>query len=340
MRAATIVGFALALLLAGTARADNELEVGDQAPAVEVEEWIQGETSVGEGSPYIVEFWATWCGPCRKSIPHLNEIYEKYQSRGLTVIGITDEVKEVSKVRSFVRKQGKRMTYPVAIDGGAKEAWFEAAGRRGIPSVFIVDANNTVAYIGNPLDPKFEDVVHQVIEGRYNPKLERFAKPKLEAAARAEKRRNWRDAYRHLDEVIEEDPTVFFPVAVDKYRIMACEEKNAEEAAEYGSELIRNYRKDAPALRDLATMFASSNDTCLLSPTLAQKAADALLSFEGNRSSLALSISAMVAYHEGDYGRAVSEQTKAWRVALPNEKAVLKRDLDLYKGAQSRSKGG
>ena len=84
MRAATIVGFALALLLAGTARADNELEVGDQAPAVEVEEWIQGETSVGEGSPYIVEFWATWCGPCRKSIPHLNEIYEKYQSRGLT----------------------------------------------------------------------------------------------------------------------------------------------------------------------------------------------------------------------------------------------------------------
>lgn len=296
-----------------------------------------GRTVGRRGNPYIVEFWATWCGPCRRSIPHLNEIYEKYRSRGLTIIGITDEVKEPTKVREFVRKQGKRMTYPVALDGGAKKAWFEAAGRKGIPSVFVVDANNTVVYIGNPLDRGFEDVVHKVVEGRYNPKLERFAKPKLEAAARAEKRRNWRDAYRHLDEVIEEDPTVFFPVAVEKYRIMACEQRDADAATEFGGQLVADYRKDAPALRDLATMFASSNDACLLSPELAQKAADALVSFEGKRSSLALSVSAMVAYHAGEYDRAVSEQTKAWRVALPNEKPVLKRDLDLYKSAASRS---
>ena len=89
---------------------------------MEIEEWIQGETLVGEGNPYIVEFWATWCVPCRKSIPELNELYKRYRERGLTVIGISDEVKSVSKVRSFVKKQGDRMSYPVAIDGGAKDA--------------------------------------------------------------------------------------------------------------------------------------------------------------------------------------------------------------------------
>ena len=338
MRALTIVGVLLALLLSATARAADELKVGDPAPSVGVEEWIQGEVSVGEGSPYIVEFWATWCAPCRKSIPHLNKIYEKYRSLGLTVIGISDEVKDVPKVRAFVRKQGSRMTYPVAIDGGAKEDWFEAADRKGIPSVFIVDATNTVVFIGNPLERDFESIVHKVVEGRYNPKLERFAKPKLEAAARAEKRRNWRDAYRHLDEVIEENPTVFFEVAVKKYRIMACEERNEADATEYGTKLVRNYRKDAPALRDLATMFASSNDECLLSTSLAEKAADALVSLEGDSSSLALSVSAMVAYHEGDFDRAVAEQKKAWRLALPSEKAVLKRDLELYQSAESRGR--
>lgn len=339
MRAATVLGVVSAFLLSASVHADD-LEVGDPAPSVEIEEWIQGETLVGEGNPYIVEFWATWCVPCRKSIPELNELYKRYRERGLTVIGISDEVKSVSKVRSFVKKQGDRMSYPVAIDGGAKDAWFKAAGRSGIPSAFIVDAKNTIVWIGNPLSRDFVSIVDKVVEGRYDPKLERMAKPKLEAAARAEKRRNWRDAYRHLDEVIGEDPTVFFAVAADKYRIMACEEGNADEAASYGSSMIRTYRKDVPALRDLATMFASSDEKCLLAPALARKAADALVSLEGDDSPLALSVSAMVAYRQDDLTRAVKDQRRAWRLALPDEKPRLKRDLDLYTSAAERDGGG
>ena len=77
---------ATAVLASSTLAA--ELKVGDKAPAVEVKEWIQGETTVGAGKPYVVEFWATWCGPCRQSIPHLNDLYKKYKGKGLSIIGV------------------------------------------------------------------------------------------------------------------------------------------------------------------------------------------------------------------------------------------------------------
>ena len=95
-----ITAAATAVLATSTMAA--ELKVGDKAPAVEVKEWIQGETTVGAGKPYVIEFWATWCGPCRTSIPHLNELYNKYKGKGLSIIGVSDEVKAVGKVRNFV----------------------------------------------------------------------------------------------------------------------------------------------------------------------------------------------------------------------------------------------
>src|SRR5713101_3891226 len=74
-----------ALVLAG----EPTLKVGDPAPKLQNGKWIQGEpvTAFKEGKAYLVEFWATWCPPCRASIPHLNEIHNKYKDQGLVIIG-------------------------------------------------------------------------------------------------------------------------------------------------------------------------------------------------------------------------------------------------------------
>lgn len=328
------------LLLAAVATTADaaDLKVGDGAPEIKVKEWIQGETEVGEGKPYIVEFWATWCGPCKRSIPHLDKLYKKYRPDGLTIIGVSDETGAVGKVKSFVKSQGDRMSYPVAIDGGVKRDWFEAAGQRGIPSAFIVDDRNKIAFIGHPMDPQFDEILAQVVDGRYNPKLQKQAAPKLAAAERAIRVRNWNDAYRHFDEVIELDPAVFMSVAIQKYRVMACEQKDKDAAKLWGQSLLGRYGDDQGALRVMAETMADDPDACLHDFELARAAADRLITLSGPNDPTALATSAMVAFRSGDQDRAQREQMQAWMAVSPDLKDAYRRELDLYRGSGKRNK--
>src|SRR6478609_10902340 len=69
------------------------------------------------GKVVLVNFWATWCPPCRKEIPDLIELQREYRSRGLQVIGVTYPPQKIADVRRFVRKA--MVNYPVAL--GTKE---------------------------------------------------------------------------------------------------------------------------------------------------------------------------------------------------------------------------
>src|ERR1051326_6005625 len=106
--------------LAGLAQAADEptLKVGDKAPQLQTGKWIQGEPvkEFERDKAYIVEFWATWCGPCRASIPHLNETYQKYKDEGLVVIGQNLWEGDEGLVAPFVKQMGDTMTYRVALD--------------------------------------------------------------------------------------------------------------------------------------------------------------------------------------------------------------------------------
>lgn len=98
------------------------------------------------GKPLIVEFWATWCPPCRASIPHLNEIYKKYQSKGLEIIGVTKEDRPT--VSKFLKDVP--IDYHVAFDNGGK--FSKPFGIKGIPHAMILDKEGKVVWEGHPMN--------------------------------------------------------------------------------------------------------------------------------------------------------------------------------------------
>ncbi|HVL38665.1 MAG TPA: TlpA disulfide reductase family protein [Fimbriimonadaceae bacterium] len=98
------------------------------------------------GKPVLIDFWATWCGPCRDTMPIIQQMHEKYASRGLQVVAISDEDRET--VRAF--KKGKPYTYPVFIDfGGTMNQAFKVSG---IPYAVVINSSGQVIYTGHPGD--------------------------------------------------------------------------------------------------------------------------------------------------------------------------------------------
>ena len=150
------------------------LKVGDPAPKLQTGKWVQGEPvkEFQKGKAYLVEFWATWCPPCRASIPHLNEIQNKFKDKGLVVIGQNCAEQNDKGVAPFVKKMGDKMTYRVALDdktsnpkGAMSANWMQAAGLKGIPSAFLVDTQGKIAWIGHPMELK-EELIERALAGK------------------------------------------------------------------------------------------------------------------------------------------------------------------------------
>ncbi len=95
--------------------------------------------------PILIDFWATWCAPCRDSIPHLNGIFAKYQGRGLQVVGITSE-DEQTVSRSLKQLP---IDYSVALD--PSQRYFYQFRISGIPHLVLIDADGGILWRGHPL---------------------------------------------------------------------------------------------------------------------------------------------------------------------------------------------
>ncbi|MBB5352276.1 thiol-disulfide isomerase/thioredoxin [Haloferula luteola] len=131
-------------------------------------DWVQGEAPATwePGKLYIIECWATWCGPCVAAIPHVDELYDKYYDQGLRVIGMNVWEDGKSKVVDFVKDKGEGMSYPVAYVGKGgtfEETWLKPAEVRGIPHAFVVQ-DGKVLFTCHPMQLS-EEVIENLLKG-------------------------------------------------------------------------------------------------------------------------------------------------------------------------------
>lgn len=132
---------------------------GKKAPDFFVQQWLNRTSVDTKGKVVLIDFWATWCGPCRKLIPELNEYNKKFGDK-LVVIGISDEPADT--VQKFMKDTP--MDYAVAVDTSRQMS--SAIGVQGIPHCIIMSPDGIVRWQGFPgsdEDKLTDKVIQQII---------------------------------------------------------------------------------------------------------------------------------------------------------------------------------
>jgi thiol-disulfide isomerase/thioredoxin len=180
MKSKLLLGLALlALAVSPVVMAAGQL--GDPAAPLHIAEWVKGQAvdlaKLKGKQVVVVEFWATWCPPCRASIPHLTALQKKHKD--VVFIGISTEKPDV--VKKFVAKMGDQMNYTVAVDNERQtsKGYMDAFGIRGIPHAFIVDKQGRIVWDGHPM-ANLEKVLDEIVAGKYD-----LDKARKKSAARA-----------------------------------------------------------------------------------------------------------------------------------------------------------
>jgi len=291
---ATLAPPNLAAIRAARQGPSEPAELGIPAPQLQLSKFIKG-TSVsleeGRGSKvYVVEFWATWCPPCRDSIPHLTKLQAKFKDKDVVVIGISDE--DEGTVKPFVDRQDEKMEYSVALDANQRTTMGYMAPFmvRGIPHAFIVDKEGRIAWHGHPMGD-LDKTVEEVLAGAYD----------IEKANRAAKAEGLVREY-------------FF----------AADSEGTATARKIGDQVLRDAPDSSMLLNEFAWRIATSSakDRDL---ELAEKAAKQALEVTKSESASALDTYARVLFEKGQLEEAIKYQKMA---VEKNPDAHLKPEIE------------
>ena len=305
------------------------LDIGDRAPAIAVKEWVSNtpvSVESAKGKVLVVEFWATWCGPCKTTIPHLNKLHAKYQDKDVVIVGITRE--DAAKVKPFLTTTP--VHYHVGLDDGDKTNKAYMEGVRGIPHAFVVDKAGKVAWKGHPM-MGMDAVVRSLVAGTFDP-----ARVKKLAALRErlQKARSFKDAYAALDAMIEAVPDD--PEAYRRKRMLLGRQGRHDDAHALLLAMAQACAADASVLAEVAGELATSPDLKRRDMLRALELATKAVELSKGQGAQALDALARAHYELGHLAKAIETADKVAAAATGDEAAERKAQAAFYRAEQAR----
>ena len=313
---------------AGQATPDGKLAVGDKAPPLKLAKWLKGDPidQFQDGHIYVVEFWATWCGPCRVSMPHISQLQQRL-ANSVTFIGISDEDEQT--VRSFLAsvrnpQSGETwdqvVTYAIALDAdqAMHVAYMQAAGQRGIPTAFVVGRDGRIEWIGHPMG--IEQPLDQIIAGTWDREAARAEFLQRQAAQMAQatlaralqagqQTGDWTQAIETIDGLLAQQPDQD-QLKFAKLSVLLLAKK-FDEAQVLADQLAKENWDNAQLLNALAWSMATEIPQERRNYEAAARMATRASELTGGEAASILDTVARIYYEQGDLEKAVQWQRRA-----------------------------
>jgi thiol-disulfide isomerase/thioredoxin len=332
----------------------GELMIGDAAPAINIATWVKGEpvTAFSSEKVHVVEFWATWCGPCLASMPHIAGLQVEYGDK-VTFIGVSDE--DEATVSGFMKETARgsdktwadTLTYTIALDDNRKTnaAYMQAAGQNGIPCAFIVGRNGKVEWIGHPME--IDEPLKQIVDGNWDSEKARVdfltaremekameeAGPQIMAAIQSG---DFKAAVGHVDELIAKYPNEE-RLTMTKLSLLLRGGLN-EEASQAAAPILQANNDNAMQLNQLVWMLVTSNDKPGIDLELAHKYATRAVELTQEKDGSILDTLGRVTFKKGLIDEAIAIQQKAIAVTPdPQMQEQLQGALKEYEAAKGAS---
>ena len=297
----------IALMGLGMALPLQAGELGMKAPKLQVSKWVKGDAvDVTDGkSVYVVEFWATWCPPCRASIPHLTAMQKKYDGK-VVFIGVSDE--KVPTVEKFVKKMGDKMDYHVVVDAKDNptgKSYMGEFGIRGIPHAFIIDKTGKIVWHDHPM-ADIDKVIDQVLTGDFD--------EKKAAKILAER------------EKAQKEMLATYQMVQNYFELVSSTGKETE-AAELGQKILARGGDQPAIMNEFSWRILTDKNVQKRDVKLALAAAERANKATGGEDASILDTYAFALYKNGNKDAALKTQRKAVKIAEKDGADDLLKDL-------------